>query len=296
METGEETGLSSDSALADDFCLDAVRRGDRDRYLTVLFAPAGRRPGLLALYAFNLEIARARESVSEPMIGLIRLQWWRDCLDQIFAGEPVRRHPVAEALARAIARHRLPREPFEWLLLGRERDMEPAPPSDRAALIDYAEATAGPLFELGARILDCDAAEHEAARIAMREIAIGYALTGLLRSIPFHAGAGRVYLPEDAMRHAGLAVQDLIASASAEKRRALVAEIAAIAASHLDEGRRLGRSAPRRLRSLLLSGAIARAHLRRLERAGFDPLHASVQQSPPWTIWSLMLRSLFGRV
>ncbi|MEX1108750.1 MAG: phytoene/squalene synthase family protein [Dongiaceae bacterium] len=288
--------MSSDSALPDDFCLAAVRRGDRDRYLTVLFAPAERRPDLFALYAFNLEIARARESVSEPMLGLIRLQWWRESLDQIFAGEPVRQHPVAAALARAIARHRLPREPFERLLLARERDMEPAPPSDRSALIAYAEATAGPLLELAARILDRDAAEEATTRTAIREIAIGYELTGLLRAIPFHAGTGRVYLPEDAMQRAGLAVQDLIASASVEKRRALVAEIAAIAEAHLDEGRRVGRSLPRRLRSILLSGAIARAHLRRLERAGFDPLHSSVQQSPPWTIWSLMLRSLFDRV
>jgi hypothetical protein len=41
-----------------------VRRHDRDRFLTVLFAPLPHRAALLALYAFNYEIARTREVVS----------------------------------------------------------------------------------------------------------------------------------------------------------------------------------------------------------------------------------------
>jgi len=65
-------------------CAAELRRGDRDRFLTALFAPADRREALFALYAFNLELARIRESVSQPMLGLIRLQWWRDGLDAIF--------------------------------------------------------------------------------------------------------------------------------------------------------------------------------------------------------------------
>ena len=58
-----------------------VRRHDRDRYQTALFAPADRREALFALYAFNYEIARVRESVTQPMLGQIRLQWWREVID-----------------------------------------------------------------------------------------------------------------------------------------------------------------------------------------------------------------------
>ena len=56
------------------YCQNQVRQHDRDRYLTALFAPPARRPGLFALYAFNLEVAKVREAVSEPMLGHIRLQ------------------------------------------------------------------------------------------------------------------------------------------------------------------------------------------------------------------------------
>ena len=69
------------------YCARLLRQQDPDRYLTALFAPAERREALFALYAFNLELARARESVREPIMGRMRLQWWRDCLPEIMAGQ-----------------------------------------------------------------------------------------------------------------------------------------------------------------------------------------------------------------
>src|SRR5215471_18639800 len=63
-----------------------VRRHDRDRFQTVLFAPAARREALFALYAFNYEIARVRETVTEPVLGQIRLQWWRENIAAAFEG------------------------------------------------------------------------------------------------------------------------------------------------------------------------------------------------------------------
>src|SRR5689334_25333145 len=79
-----------------------VRRHDRDRFQTVLFAPAARREALFALYAFNYEIARVRETVTEPMLGQIRLQWWRENIAAAFEGGAIRRHPVVEPLTATI--------------------------------------------------------------------------------------------------------------------------------------------------------------------------------------------------
>src|SRR5512133_1430733 len=76
-----------------------VRRHDRDRFQTALFAPAARREALFALYAFNYEIARVRETVTQPMLGQIRLQWWRENIAAAFAGDAIRHHPVVEPLA-----------------------------------------------------------------------------------------------------------------------------------------------------------------------------------------------------
>src|SRR5260221_11842658 len=84
------------------YCGQQVRRYDHDRFLTALFAPADRRDDLLALYAFNLEIAKIRETVTEPMLGRIRLQWWRETIES-FAGHIVRKQAVAEPLADAVS-------------------------------------------------------------------------------------------------------------------------------------------------------------------------------------------------
>src|SRR5215831_19928675 len=71
-----------------------VQRHDRDRYQTVLFAPAAHREALFALYAFNYEIARVRESVTEPILGRMRLQWWRENIAAAFEGNTIRHQPV----------------------------------------------------------------------------------------------------------------------------------------------------------------------------------------------------------
>src|SRR3954465_7509110 len=100
-------GRVPDAAAAPDFSpgLSAVaaivRRHDRDRYQTALFAPADRREALFALYAFNHEVARVREAVTTPMLGQIRLQWWREIIDAAYAGTPARRHEVATPLVAA---------------------------------------------------------------------------------------------------------------------------------------------------------------------------------------------------
>src|SRR5947209_11426724 len=112
-----------------------VRRHDLDRYQTALFAPAGRREALLALYAFNYEIARVRETVTQPMLGQIRLQWWREVLDTAYAGAPPRNHPVAIALTTAIREFGLTRELFDRLVDTRERDLVNDPPASLAALL-----------------------------------------------------------------------------------------------------------------------------------------------------------------
>src|SRR5438105_12411155 len=104
-----------------------VRRHDRDRYQTALFAPAGRREALLALYAFNYEIARVRETVTQPMLGQIRLQWWREVLDAAYAGAPPRQHPVVLPLSAAIRELALSRGYFDRLIGSRERDLADEP-------------------------------------------------------------------------------------------------------------------------------------------------------------------------
>jgi NADH dehydrogenase [ubiquinone] 1 alpha subcomplex assembly factor 6 len=246
-----------------------VRQHDHDRFLTALFAPADRREDLFALYAFNQEIARVREVVSEHVLGRIRLQWWRETLDAVYAGGRVRRHEVAEPLAGAIRRHALAREHLDALIEARERDLENEPPSSLAALEAYAEASSARLVWLALQVLGERSAPALAAGHA---VGLVYALSGLLRALPFHAGQKRLYLPRDLCVAAGLRIeQDLFELRSTPALRRVAAEVAAAAERHLATARKLYPALPRAALPALLPASLARADLARLRRAGFDP-------------------------
>lgn len=93
--------MSETAADAQQYCADIVRERDEDRWLAAQYASAPLRRKLLALYAFHAELRRVPSMVSEPPLGEIRLQWWRDVLEEIRAGKPPRAHPVVEEIARA---------------------------------------------------------------------------------------------------------------------------------------------------------------------------------------------------
>lgn len=190
------------------YCRDRVREYDYDRYFAAAFAEPERRRALFALYAFNLEIASVRERVSEPVIGQMRLQWWRDALDGIYEGN-VRAHAVAEELADAVGRYALSRETLGAMVDAREFDLEDEPPEDLAALTRYAAATSGNLAVLAAAI--CGGGDGESG--VSKEAGTVWALAGILRAVPFHAATGKVYLPREVLRRAEVRPKQIIDSA-----------------------------------------------------------------------------------
>jgi phytoene synthase len=144
--------------------LDALlARVDPDRWLSSRFvADVEARADLTALYAYDHELARAPKVASNPILGEIRLAWWREVLDEVFEGRPVRRHPTAQALAAAVARRRLPRAPLEAMIDARVRELDPQP-LDPAEALDWARGTGGRAAEIAATILDPQAPPGRAA-------------------------------------------------------------------------------------------------------------------------------------
>jgi len=135
--------------------LDAlVRRVDPDRWLSSRFiADPVARADVVALYAYEHELARAPRVASNPLLGEIRLTWWREVLDEIFEGGPVRHHPAAQALAETTGRRSLPREPLEALIDARYRELDPEPMSASEA-VAWARDTAGRTASLAVTVLD----------------------------------------------------------------------------------------------------------------------------------------------
>ena len=146
--------MSSAATPADSvtFCADLVRSHDFPRYAATLFAPVAERRALLALYAFNVEIVRVRDQVSQPLPGEIRFQWWTDLLSGLVHGS-AEGNPVAAELLRAIRDFDLPVEPLSLLVDEHQFDLYNDPMPTMTALEGYLAATCSALFALAARIM-----------------------------------------------------------------------------------------------------------------------------------------------
>lgn len=269
-----------------------VRRHDRDRFQTALFAPAAHREALFALYAFNYEIARVRDLVREPMLGRIRLQWWREAVSAAFAGGPIRRHEVVVPLASTIRDRPMTREYFERLIAAREADLDARSPASLAVLEAYCEASSACLMYLAAEILGL---ADPAALAAIRHVGTAYGLAGMLRALPFHAAAGRGVIPEEIAAETRLDIRDYRARRGSPALVRAVAAIAEAAHSRLAAGRKQRRAIPRSALPAVLPAVVAGRYLGRLHRAGYNPFDPALAVPDPLQSWRLLAAALRNR-
>ena len=172
-------------------CAALVERGDPDRFLAVMAAPADVRAQLFPLYAFNLEVARAPWVTEEPLIAEMRLQWWRDVVDNAASGA-ARAHEVAGPLHNLIRDFGLPVTVLDRLVAARRWDIHREPHGDAGALDAYLEDTGAGLMWLATRALGAP----DTAEVAVRAYGWAAAAAGYLRAVPELRARGRQPLPE----------------------------------------------------------------------------------------------------
>jgi NADH dehydrogenase [ubiquinone] 1 alpha subcomplex assembly factor 6 len=269
-----------------------VRRNDPERYLTALFAPADRRDAVLSLFAFNYEIAKTREVVTEPTLGRIRLQWWREGIEQVFAGGAVRSHEVLTPLAAAVRKHELDRQEIERMIDAREQDLEADPPATRAALDAYCESTSGALQSLVLAVLGVGGeVEREAARAA----GTAYALAGLIRAIPFHARAKRQFIPRELAEAEHLDLRELFELHPSRALAAIAERLAMAAWDRLARARSVRAKVSRTALPALLPASLAGRHLNRLRRARYDVFNPRFARPNTQAAMVLTLAAITGR-
>lgn len=273
------------------FCAQQVRRQDNDRFLCALFAPAERREALFALYAFNLELASIPDKVSEPLLGRMRLQWWREAVDGGLNGNAAG-HQVAGPLAQAVAGSSLTTTSLLGLIDARERDLEERPIPDRAAFTSYAADTAGALAGMS---LDVLGIADPGAREAARHVGLAWAGVGILRSIPFHAARRRLYLPADTMTEAGSTADEIFAERPSPGIRRVVAEVADWSRLQLNTARMNRGKVPAAALPALLPAVLAEIHLDRLRRADFNPFDHNLARPAPWRVARLWMHARRSR-
>lgn len=266
-------------------CRTLVRAEDRDRYISVLFAPAAKRKHLFALHAFNAEIARVPEQVREPMMGELRLQWWRDAVDGHAAGD-ASRNPVANALIDTIKNCNLSRAYVHELLDARAFDFYSEPMQSLERLETYLDSTSVSLLRLALQILDGEKASGSSAAIHAGR---AYALAGLLRRFAPHAARGRIFLPPlDVLARHGASAEEAVSGEATPALRAALRETRDLARFHLAEARAAMAALPKTALAAFLPIELVPVYLDQMERGNYDPFRTRVEISPwkkPWLLW-----------
>jgi phytoene synthase len=286
MSAGEAT---KDSA---GFCADLVRNHDFVRYASTLFMPAAQRRALLAVYAFNTEISRVREQVSQPLPGEMRLQWWTDMLAGSGHGG-IEGNPVAAELLLAIRDFRLPVEPLLRLIEEHQFDLYNDPMPSMAALEGYVTDTSSALFSLGARIVTwpSEAIDHLA-----RHAGLAQGIAQVIAALPIDAARRQLFVPVQLLESHGSGMEEVYAGKQTSSTRAAIDQLIGEARAHLATAFELLAAVPPEARQVFLPLALVRRDLTRMSRADTDPFvpHPTSRLRTLWTLWRASRSNEFG--
>ena len=282
-------GSEQDAAA---FCAEQVRSHDFGRYASTLFVkPEQQRRPLMALYAFNVEIARVREQISQPLPGEIRLQWWTDMLAGAGHGG-IEGNPVAAELRLAIRGCDLPVERLSRLIDEHVFDLYNDPMPTMAALEGYINDTSSALFALAAEITghQSEAIDHLA-----RHAGLAQGITRLIAALPLDASRRQLFVPLQFLQQHGSGIEEVFAGRETPTLRAALDQLIAEARAHLDTASALLPDIPPQARAVFLPLALVRRDLQRMARADTDPfaLHVDSHLRTLWTLWRASRSRLF---
>ncbi len=265
----------------DEYCARKATPAGSSLYYAVRVLPPAKRQATVAVHAFCREVREVAREVADPRVARLKLDWWRAELDAAVSGRA--QHPVAQALARALAAFKLPQTCLESVIDGVATDLErPAYPSF-AALEEHCRSVAGNVWLMSAAIAgDGDAAMRPYAR----ELGVALQLTSIIRDAGADVRRGRIYLPQDELVRFGVDANELMRRHAAAGFSALMAHQAGRARGRYASALAALPAADRRLqRPGLIVAAIGQALLTEIERDGFRVLDRRIALTPLAKVW-----------
>lgn len=233
--------------------------------LSLLYKGA-QREGLWALFAFHHEVAKTRDVVTETVTGQIRLQWWRDAVEKIYADE-VLEHEVVKALAECIERFGLNKDDVLAIIDGRVFDLSDEQPETWSDFEAYILGTVGAVNKTALQILD----EEEAADV-VRDVCLQYGAARILCAVPYHLKRRRCLLPKEIMEAHDVRLTQLYDWGNVETMRPVVKDVL---------GRVLGDVQPKH-KMLCANKKMAQLHLKQIVKCDCNVFDGRMMIDPPF--------------
>ncbi|XP_068585993.1 NADH dehydrogenase (ubiquinone) complex I, assembly factor 6 isoform X4 [Cebidichthys violaceus] len=278
---------SSATSDSQTYCMELVRSRDYDGYVSSLLLPEEARRSSLALRAFNVELAQVKDSVSQKTIGLMRMQFWKAAVEEIYRDEPPNQ-PVSAELWRAVRKHYLTKRWLLRIITEREKDLDDRAYRNLQELETYSENTQSSLIYL---LLECLGLKNVHADHAASHIGKAQGIVTCLRATPYHGSRRKVYLPMDVCMLHGASQEDFIRGSREQNVRDVVYDIASQAHVHLQHARSFSNNVPKAANLAFLQTVVLEDYLQRVRRADFDIFHPSLKNRNPLVPFQLYLRS-----
>ncbi|KAF7708829.1 NADH dehydrogenase (ubiquinone) complex I, assembly factor 6 isoform X1 [Silurus meridionalis] len=269
------------------YCIDLVRLRDYEGFVSSLLLPEASRRSSLAVRAFNVELAQVKDSVSQKTIGLMRMQFWRTAVEDIYRDDPPVQ-PVSAELWMAVRKHKLTRRWLLRIIAEREKDMEDRAYRNLQDLEEYAENTQSSLLYLLLETLGVKDvhADHAASHIGKAQ-----GIVTCLRATPYHSQRRKVYLPMDICMLHGASQEDFIRGSREQNVKDVVYDIASQAHVHLQHARSFCKRVPDSAMCAFLQTVAIDDYLERVRKVDFDVFHPSLQRRNPLLPIQLYFRS-----
>ncbi len=272
------------------FCALEVKNNDYYRYICCLFAPEYLRERLFTLYAFNHEIAKVKDIVSEPMIGMIRLAWWREALDEIYSGKQVRKHEVTRPLQELVNETGLPREFLEKIIDAREQELNLITPANIEALKQYIDATSTSLLLASLYIVGIK--DKPATDIAYH-IGTAYSLVGIMRAARWNAGKRYILFPKDMLDKNNITEDDIAEGRNLDKTKIIVQQLCDNVEINLRQAYILRKNLPAEALPVYLHTTLARFFLNNIIRNDYDLFYKDLEKGKLKILLKIFLEGYF---
>ncbi|KAJ1303417.1 hypothetical protein OPQ81_011608 [Rhizoctonia solani] len=290
IATGNSAVGAGGTSDANTYCQELVRKHDYEAYLCSYFYPRSAQPGYFALRAFNIELAMIRETVSRPIIGKMRMQFWRDAVKSINDNRPMK-HPIVIALHEASQNAHGKLHPYHLkrMIDARDEDLDRESHMTLEGVTQYAESTSSTLLYLLLGLLHqghSDILSHAASHVG-----IAHSFATLLRALPFHASKRRMIIPVEITAKHGVRQEEVFRTGGdAQGIDDAVFEFATVANDHIITARDTFKDSgvPDEAMPVFLSAVPVASFLSRLEAVNFDAFAPQLQAKSwklPLNIW-----------
>jgi presqualene diphosphate synthase len=262
----------------------AERASGSSFYNAMRILPRAQREAMFEIYSFCRQVDDIADSSGPRDPRRDELDRWRADIDAIYAGKPV---PRTQGLVAPVKDFGLRREDFHAVIDGMEMDVVAdirAP--DDATLDTYCNRVASAVGRLSVRVFGME--EQDGIALA-HHLGRALQLTNILRDIDEDAAIGRLYLPAEALREAGMASTDPATVLASPALGQVCARVVERARGHFTEADRImARSPRRRVRAPRIMGEAYRLILDRLIVRGWSPPRHPVHLPRARLIWIIM--------